>query len=96
MTTFTNQNQQPETDPKNTSLEVRIANSIEIEKYYNKCEETTYSEAILQWVEENDIDIVSIKYYIADALIEKLKYESIRLHKLKSETDNTFTLDSLM
>ncbi|UOX40358.1 late promoter transcriptional regulator [Aeromonas phage GomatiRiver_11] len=78
----------------------RTANGLEIENLVT-AENLTYMEAVIQWMEENSLDITpaNCNKYIPKALVEKLSQECINANMLrpsaiKSMTRNT--LDFLM
>ncbi|QHJ78852.1 MAG: hypothetical protein [Caudoviricetes sp.] len=58
--------------------------SLEIENYrlINDC---SYLESIVDWAEENEIDIEDMNEYVSEVLISKLRVEQIRANTIKDE-----------
>ena len=75
----------------------RASIAMEIESYYNLCEEHTYLETLTQWAEENDVCPTDmVKHCIPETLKQKLYHEAVRCRLLKKEyITETNTLDSI-
>lgn len=67
--------------------------SIEIENIITHNQDLTYVEAVLQWMETNELDFHEIKKYIAAPLLEKIKNECNQSNLLKTERTNTISLN---
>ncbi|MGL4523798.1 MAG: late promoter transcription accessory protein [Bacilli bacterium] len=81
-------------NPKN--IDAATAASIEIKEIYNRCESTSYLEAILEWMQGNDVDESEISQFLSEALIEELTAESINANLIKDRKPTSLTLDFLM
>lgn len=59
-------------------------NSLEIE-YIARNHQCTLLEAILEWVEDHDIDIYEFKNHVSEVLIERLRQESVKNNVIKDQ-----------
>lgn len=73
------------------------ANGLEIEKLAQ--EGGSYLEAVIQWLEENSIDVAQYQKYVPRAIIDKLTQECLDSNMLRPSLRKAFaqtTLDFLM
>ncbi|WNL62943.1 hypothetical protein [Citrobacter phage Ci1] len=67
--------------------------SIEIETIKLR-DECSYLEAMIEWADENKIDVEDLPLLISDVLVSKLKTEQVSLNAVKSEkATSTGSLD---
>lgn len=77
------------------SQTLKEQNQLEIEKIA-KNNQQTLLEAILEWLEDKDIDIYDFKDHVSIVLLERLKRESIKLNVVKDDSpDRTTNLHQL-
>lgn len=67
--------------------------SIEIERIYHQCGDTTYLEACLDFANTNGIDIEDIPKIISAPLLDNIRQEALRHNLLKEERPNEVSLD---
>lgn len=64
---------------------LREQNSLEIEKLAQDNQQTLL-EAIIDWLEEKDIDYLEFQDHVSEVLINRLKIESVKLNVIKDDT----------
>lgn len=62
-------------------------NSLEIEKLA-KDNQQTLLEAIIDWLEDKDIDYHEFQDQVSEVLINRLKMESVKLNVIKDDSSN--------
>ena len=62
-------------------------NSLEIEKLA-KDNQQTLLEAIIDWLEDKDIDYHDFQDQVSEVLINRLKMESVKLNVIKDDSSN--------
>lgn len=62
--------------------------SLEIENKKLR-DNSSYLEAMIEWAEDNNIDVEDVPLYISDVIVEKLRAEQIELNAVKSEKATT-------
>ena len=62
-------------------------NSLEIEKLA-KDNQQTLLEAIIDWLEDKDIDYRDFQDQVSEVLINRLKMESVKLNVIKDDSSN--------
>lgn len=70
--------------------------SLEIEHVFNQHQELTYMEILVQWAEDNDLDLSEVPQCINDVLRQKIQTEATNLNMMKVDKNKTFSLDFLM
>lgn len=51
----------------------------------SKLNDSSLLEAIIEWLEDKDIDILDFKDYVSDVLIDRLKQECIKNNVVKDD-----------
>lgn len=71
-------------------------NGLNIEKMYRNSDgDVSYADILMEWADDNNIDIANIARYIPEATLEKVRMEYLKTDKLRPSIRKKYVTNTL-